>query len=156
MLLRSFRTVERLRNVTTSSFSGYLTSPSFSQRRCNGVRSYLPNRVTTETAFSTPISRFCYSVSVNSRDENRYTTASAPVSPRRLNIRKTPRRRKAGKGPINSPAVDAVELALDSVVKIFTVSTSPSYFLPWQNKSQRESMGSGISLESFCIFFFFC
>ncbi|GAB2211879.1 hypothetical protein Drorol1_Dr00025218 [Drosera rotundifolia] len=37
----------------------------------------------------------------------------------------------------------AVEIALDSVVKIFTVSSSPNYFLPWQNKSQRESMGSG-------------
>lgn len=37
----------------------------------------------------------------------------------------------------------AIELALDSVVKIFTVSSSPNYFLPWQNKSQRETMGSG-------------
>ncbi|GKV29016.1 hypothetical protein SLEP1_g37996 [Rubroshorea leprosula] len=37
----------------------------------------------------------------------------------------------------------AIELAMDSVVKIFTVSSSPNYFLPWQNKSQRESMGSG-------------
>ncbi|KAK7839228.1 protease do-like 10 [Quercus suber] len=36
---------------------------------------------------------------------------------------------------------DAIELALDSVVKIFTVSSSPNYILPWQNKSQRESMG---------------
>ncbi|XP_059665551.1 protease Do-like 10, mitochondrial [Cornus florida] len=37
----------------------------------------------------------------------------------------------------------AIELALDSVVKIFTVSSSPNYNLPWQNKSQRETMGSG-------------
>ncbi|KAK9159384.1 hypothetical protein Syun_005725 [Stephania yunnanensis] len=37
----------------------------------------------------------------------------------------------------------AIELALDSVVKIFTVSSSPNYFLPWQNKPQRETMGSG-------------
>lgn len=37
----------------------------------------------------------------------------------------------------------SVELALDSVVKIFTVSTTPNYSLPWQNKSQRESTGSG-------------
>lgn len=37
----------------------------------------------------------------------------------------------------------AIELALDSVVKIFTVSNSPNYFLPWQNKSQRKSMSSG-------------
>ncbi|XP_051140152.1 protease Do-like 10, mitochondrial [Andrographis paniculata] len=41
----------------------------------------------------------------------------------------------------------AVELALDSVVKIFTVASSPSYFLPWQNKSQRESMGSGFVIS---------
>lgn len=40
-------------------------------------------------------------------------------------------------------AFSAIELALDSVVKIFTVASSPNYLLPWQNKSQRESMGSG-------------
>ncbi|CAL9203034.1 protease Do-like 10, mitochondrial [Musa acuminata AAA Group] len=40
-------------------------------------------------------------------------------------------------------AYAAIELALDSVVKVFTVSSSPNYFLPWQNKAQRESMGSG-------------
>jgi hypothetical protein len=32
---------------------------------------------------------------------------------------------------------------LDSVVKVFTVSSSPNYFLPWQNKPQREITGSG-------------
>ncbi|ESW22853.1 hypothetical protein PHAVU_004G000300 [Phaseolus vulgaris] len=37
----------------------------------------------------------------------------------------------------------AVELALNSVVKVFTVSCSPNYLLPWQNKSQRETTGSG-------------
>ncbi|KAK9139002.1 hypothetical protein Sjap_009596 [Stephania japonica] len=41
----------------------------------------------------------------------------------------------------------AIELALDSVVKIFTVSSSPNYFLPWQNKSQRETMGSGFLIS---------
>lgn len=45
----------------------------------------------------------------------------------------------------------AIELALDSVVKIFTVASSPSYSLPWQNKSQRESMGSGLHLFRFYI-----
>ncbi|XP_071708149.1 protease Do-like 10, mitochondrial [Rutidosis leptorrhynchoides] len=44
-------------------------------------------------------------------------------------------------------ACSAIELALDSVVKIFTVSSSPNYFLPWQNKSQRESMGSGFVIS---------
>ncbi|KAK1266203.1 hypothetical protein QJS04_geneDACA015586 [Acorus gramineus] len=43
-------------------------------------------------------------------------------------------------------ALEAVELALDSVVKVFTVSSSPNYFLPWQNKPQRETMGSGFVL----------
>lgn len=48
-----------------------------------------------------------------------------------------------------SDAYYAIELALDSVVKIFTVSSSPSYFLPWQNKSQRESTGSGLNFYVF-------
>ncbi|CAH9072988.1 unnamed protein product [Cuscuta epithymum] len=47
----------------------------------------------------------------------------------------------------NSDAYSAIELALDSVVKIFTVSSSPNYFLPWQNKSQRESTGSGFVIS---------
>ncbi|XP_065876030.1 protease Do-like 10, mitochondrial isoform X2 [Euphorbia lathyris] len=41
----------------------------------------------------------------------------------------------------------AIEIALDSVVKIFTVCSSPNYFLPWQNKPQRENMGSGFSIH---------
>ncbi|OWM72285.1 hypothetical protein CDL15_Pgr018170 [Punica granatum] len=41
----------------------------------------------------------------------------------------------------------AIEAALDSVVKIFTVSSSPNYFLPWQNKPQRETMGSGFLIR---------
>ncbi|KAK4770723.1 hypothetical protein SAY87_031255 [Trapa incisa] len=41
----------------------------------------------------------------------------------------------------------AIEMALDSVVKIFTVSSSPNYFLPWQNKPQRETMGSGFLIH---------
>ncbi|XP_058215562.1 protease Do-like 10, mitochondrial [Rhododendron vialii] len=48
--------------------------------------------------------------------------------------------------PANNASIDAysaIELALDSVVKIFTISSSPNYALPWQNKSQRDSMGSG-------------
>ncbi|GER51325.1 DegP protease 10 [Striga asiatica] len=44
-------------------------------------------------------------------------------------------------------AYHAIELALDSVVKIFSVASSPSYFLPWQNKIQRESMGSGFVIS---------
>ncbi|XP_018718649.2 protease Do-like 10, mitochondrial isoform X1 [Eucalyptus grandis] len=35
--------------------------------------------------------------------------------------------------------------ALDSVVKIFTVSSSPDYLLPWQNKLPRKAWGSGFA-----------
>ncbi|KAI4342856.1 hypothetical protein MLD38_027424 [Melastoma candidum] len=44
-------------------------------------------------------------------------------------------------------AYSAIETALDSVVKVFTVSSSPNYFLPWQNKNQRETMGSGFVIS---------
>ncbi|XP_060206459.1 protease Do-like 10, mitochondrial [Lycium barbarum] len=40
-----------------------------------------------------------------------------------------------------------IELAMDSVVKIFTVSSRPNYFLPWQNKSQRETAASGFVIR---------
>ncbi|KAI4304173.1 hypothetical protein MLD38_039723 [Melastoma candidum] len=41
----------------------------------------------------------------------------------------------------------AIETALNSVVKVFTVFSSPNYFLPWQNKNQREVMGSGLVIS---------
>lgn len=44
-------------------------------------------------------------------------------------------------------AYGAIEVALDSVVKIFTVASSPNYVLPWQNKAQRETMGSGFVID---------
>ncbi|KAH7569773.1 hypothetical protein JRO89_XS06G0264700 [Xanthoceras sorbifolium] len=46
----------------------------------------------------------------------------------------------------NAAAYSAIHLALDSVVKIFTVSSSPNYFMPWQKKSQRETTGSGFAI----------
>lgn len=66
------------------------------------------------------------------------------------------RRRRLGDRRNNKRSTtdkDAIELALDSVVKIFTVSSSPNYFLPWQNKSQREAMGSGTLTLTFSHFF---
>ncbi|KAF7846825.1 hypothetical protein BT93_L3694, partial [Corymbia citriodora subsp. variegata] len=42
-----------------------------------------------------------------------------------------------------SAGYSGIETALDSVVKIFTVSSSPNYLLPWQNKPPRETWGSG-------------
>lgn len=151
MLLRSIRTVEHLRRISASSVSAYLTSPSLVTRA-------LP----TESALSSPISRFYYS---NPRNENRHTTTtSSPVSSRwRISIRHMSRRRNSAKGSAatagSAAYSSAVDLAMDSVVKIFTVSTSPSYFLPWQNKSQRESMGSGNTLSllkiiTFCLVWF--
>ncbi|KAL6197775.1 hypothetical protein ACLB2K_027569 [Fragaria x ananassa] len=59
-------------------------------------------------------------------------------------VRNILRRRRLGiRRSRSTRDTDAIELALDSVVKIFTVASSPNYFLPWQNKSQRETMGSG-------------
>lgn len=52
-------------------------------------------------------------------------------------------------GNVTTNTYAAIELALDSVVKVFTVSRSPNYFLPWQNKSQRETTGSGFSFSPF-------
>ncbi|KAL5580069.1 hypothetical protein UlMin_012511 [Ulmus minor] len=51
---------------------------------------------------------------------------------------------------VRNPATDAysaIEIALDSVVKIFTVSCSPNFILPWQNKPQKESIGSGFAIH---------
>ena len=36
---------------------------------------------------------------------------------------------------------------LQSIVKVFTVHSSPNYFMPWQNKPQRETSGSGVVVE---------
>ncbi|KAL3696064.1 hypothetical protein R1sor_010140 [Riccia sorocarpa] len=50
--------------------------------------------------------------------------------------------------PIGTDAYAITELALDSVVKIFTMASSPNYFLPWQNKPQREITGSGFVISN--------
>lgn len=60
-------------------------------------------------------------------------------------------RRRLAKTCGKTNAYAAIELALDSVVKIFTVSSSPNYGLPWQNKSQRETTGSGQQLANLVI-----
>ncbi|KAL2643767.1 hypothetical protein R1flu_011354 [Riccia fluitans] len=49
--------------------------------------------------------------------------------------------------PVGTDAYAITELALDSVVKIFTMASSPNYFLPWQNKPQREITGSGFVIS---------
>eukprot|EP01018_Ginkgo_biloba_P002689 Gb_08262 [translate_table: standard] len=57
--------------------------------------------------------------------------------------------KEPGTGEVSFARTDAyaaIELALDAVVKVFTVSSSPNYFLPWQNKPQRETTGSGFAI----------
>ena len=82
------------------------------------------------------------------RPTNSFTSnhIQSPKKPRRCNYStKTtlaPSAARAGV-VVDNDVYAAVELALDSVVKIFTVASSPNYTLPWQNKSQRESTGSG-------------
>ncbi|KAH9291579.1 hypothetical protein KI387_043232, partial [Taxus chinensis] len=53
----------------------------------------------------------------------------------------------SGESSTRSDAYAANELALDAVVKVFTVTSSPNYFLPWQNKPQRELTGSGFVIS---------
>lgn len=40
-----------------------------------------------------------------------------------------------------------VDRVLDSIVKVFTVHSRPNYFMPWQQKPQRESTGSGFVVD---------
>ncbi|XP_041003493.1 protease Do-like 10, mitochondrial [Juglans microcarpa x Juglans regia] len=79
-----------------------------------------------------------------------FVTAAHPLRNSRTAVPRSRPRWVRARQQLSKMAVDtdtdaysAIELALDSVVKIFTVSSSPNYTLPWQNKSQRESMGSG-------------
>lgn len=63
----------------------------------------------------------------------------------------TPAGKEWSSGPSERLITDAsavTELALDSVVKIFTMASSPNYFLPWQNKPQREITGSGMPIHA--------
>lgn len=78
--------------------------------------------------------RLCFPSSTSASHKLRYRRL-APVR-----VRKTPARIHETNALTHNTAV---ELALNSVVKIFTVSCSPNYLLPWQNKGQRETMGSG-------------
>ncbi|KAL3838492.1 hypothetical protein ACJIZ3_023083 [Penstemon smallii] len=87
-------------------------------------------------------SNFC----ITSINKSSYSTCSTPsnsVSTAASDVESDVESVQSGGGE----AYAAIELALDSVVKIFTVASSPSYFLPWQNKSQRESMGSGFVIS---------
>lgn len=46
----------------------------------------------------------------------------------------------------NKTPLSAIDLALTSVVKVFTVSSKPRLFQPWQISMQSECSGSGINI----------
>ncbi|KAI9083867.1 hypothetical protein K1719_034125 [Acacia pycnantha] len=133
--------VRTLRNLVSSSSLSFLLL-----RDCHLTP---PATKTPNTFRSLSHRRFSRQTSNLTRNDARtLSTSSVPVSKtfianryRRSSLRRVqPRNRKFNQ---RADAISAIELALDSVVKIFTVSCSPNYLLPWQNKSQRETMGSG-------------
>ncbi|XP_038703018.1 protease Do-like 10, mitochondrial isoform X2 [Tripterygium wilfordii] len=136
--LRGFRFARRLCYYSSNSYS------SFIARRRTFIASTLPTRshelfYTATPADKRPLHRHhphhssCIANDKNTdcgKDEVIDIDASPEIAVPRL-------------APHQADEHLSIEVALDSVVKIFTVSSSPNYFLPWQNKSQRESMGSG-------------
>lgn len=113
-----FRYVRGFRNVFSSR---YLASQSFS---------LVPHTHQTQTH--------------TQQNQTFITTTSSVRGIRRVRKKIQPRSAAAA---LTHTTNTAVELAFNSVVKIFTVSCSPNYLLPWQNKSQRESMGSGFVIH---------
>lgn len=141
--------VRTLRNFFSFSSSSYrlLRDRRFTPQIQNA---FLHTSSFTDPCSSTQISN-------NITESDTVLNSSAPVVKTfNSRYRRTFVRRARLPSPTASRRTDAnlaIELALDSVVKIFTVSCSPNYFLPWQNKSQRETMGSGqFVLVSFTVF----
>ncbi|KAJ4968501.1 hypothetical protein NE237_015202 [Protea cynaroides] len=140
MLTSSIRAARRLSNVRSfiSHFPLPLSSKDLSES------STLPRAIvfSSATAAASVIARF-YSTSVidslihddnNNNKSNRNIPCPVSDGEELVSHRYT-------------NAYATIDLALDSVVKIFTVTSSPNYFLPWQNKSQRETMGSGFVIS---------
>jgi len=148
MLGSSFRTVRRLCSTFSSSV---LLEDCSLQRHLNniiGKASYGASSVIdTENNYT---NRATSSIEIGPCSSSLATSAhvlrSSRAAARRPRPRRVRTRQQQKKMMTDADAYSAIELALDSVVKIFTVSSSPNYFLPWQNKSQRESMGSGTPL----------
>lgn len=146
MLGSSLRRVRRL----WSSSSFIITNNSCSLETSKTSRIiHLPSSSASKCLFNN------INISKNYRYYNCFSTAAtsnvtASLSSKKNVCRTTQargrQRRRVIKNNSNGKtnAYAAIELALDSVVKIFTVSSSPNYALPWQNKSQRESTGSGL------------
>jgi hypothetical protein len=142
MLGSSFRTVRRLCSAFSSSV---LLEDCSLQRHLNnsiGKASYGASSIIDTNTYTNGAS--------SSNEIGLYSstlaTSAHVLRSSRAAARRVRTRQQQKKMTTDADAYSAIELALDSVVKIFTVSSSPNYFLPWQNKSQRESMGSGTPL----------
>lgn len=153
-------TVRTVRRVSSSSNNNVLLKDSILKRFNNtSTDSIFISKANTCVSSSSPTTQINKNNETHLRNGECYTTTLAAHV---LRSNKNNRQRQRGGGGVvrhqqqqkktttttttdkEDKDRDAIELALDSVVKIFTVSSSPNYILPWQNKSQRESMGSGI------------
>lgn len=110
------------------------------RRTCSATFNTIPHPSHSHPNLRTSSSLLPFTSTYTSNQSRYITTAVSAVAVEPLNSR-------SNTVADTIDAYSAIELALDSVVKIFTVSSSPNYFLPWQNKSQRESMGSGFLIH---------
>jgi len=125
--------VRMARNLFSSSlYSHLLKDRPFAQ----------PATKTIQNAVSRSLSVVRNNITQNFRSERQlfFTSATSLFKSYNFRNRRLPVTKARGAYATHNTAV---ELALNSVVKVFTVSCSPNYLLPWQNKSQRETMGSG-------------
>ncbi|KAM6550184.1 hypothetical protein CsatB_021860 [Cannabis sativa] len=131
----SFRTIARLRlcSISSSSFLLNFTATNSKSR----YHLLLPIPISTSTIHANPNSSTPLFAKHNNAAHNSVVTHRRFQSTLAV----------ATNADLETDAYSAIEVALDSVVKIFTVSSGPNYFLPWQNKSQRESMGSGFVIH---------
>lgn len=132
--LRSLR--RQLWSSSSSIFSNYISinSSGLLETFSNTLRLIILPSTSSLSTISTKNCNFHYF--------STSAAVAANLSTKEI-VSKVTRRRRLAKTCGKTNAYAAIELALDSVVKIFTVSSSPNYGLPWQNKSQRETTGSG-------------
>jgi hypothetical protein len=71
------------------------------------------------------------------------TFLSSPSAPQPLPPPPLHRHQPAAAAAHAGTASEEEEI-LQSIVKVFTVSSSPNFFMPWQNKTQSEKTGSGV------------
>lgn len=134
MLSSSFRSIRKF-----SSFRSPLLR-SFHQNPLSNNKTLIPSLA----LLSNPLFPSC-TASPFSTSITKFTSSGSKCSPIPVEEEEEEEEEGLNPGYRRTDAYAAIELTLDSVVKVFTVSSSPNYFLPWQNKSQRETMGSGES-----------